>query len=206
MKKFLLIFAIAALFTATAEKAHAQTQVVQPFSMLDSTLFSTIPYKAKPTVQYYYMVQDSLCYANKWSYTNYFNDAAHDTVRFLRQRRLMIYVANSAPVGSITVIVHKDSTGTINAAKVYLEASNDGINWVRQNDTMTCTNIATNSHTWVLPNPIATTDVITTSNYNDYKYEFLPYLYYEIIYVGVSTSKADIHAFFVPRHRSTAPN
>ena len=114
-------------------------------------------------------------------------------------------MSNSQAVGSFGLYIHKDSTGTINACKAYLEASNDGINWVRQNDTMSTTNITNNYHTWVLPNPLPA-QTGSTSAYQDYKYEFMPYLYYEIIFVGVATSKADIHAFFVPRHRSTSTN
>lgn len=209
MKRFLSILAIGAMLTSLSfNKAEAQsTSVTQPFALLDSSLFSLKPYIAQPSTYRYYMVKDSLAIAQGWTSLNYYNDAARDTVRFARTRGLMIQIINTAPVGSFQMIVHKDSTGTINAAKVYLQASNDGVTWTTLNDTMSCTNITVNSHMWVLPSPNkAVGGGTSTSDYKDNPYEALPYLFYRLWYVGVATAKADIHAFFIPRHRSTSPN
>ena len=191
------------MFIGTEVKAQS-TQVTQPFSLMDSTYFSVKPYYNSPLS--FYMQKDSLAAKKGYSPTYY---PVSDTVRFLRQRTFIIQVTNSTPVGSFVAVIHKDSTGTINGAKVNLLASNDGINWVTLNDTLSCTNITNNSHTWIVPSPNVlgkTSPGTTTSDYKDAAYEYMPYLYYAIRYLGVATSKADIHCYFVPRHKSTSPN
>lgn len=207
MKKIGLIAIMAiGMFTAAIPQAKAQsTNVPTPFAMLDSTCFAVKPYYN--SVNQGYMQLDSFAVKNGYKYTNYPVGKQIDTVRFARQRSLMIQVTASTPVGAFTLIVHKDSTGTINAAKAYLEGSNDGINFYRLNDTMTCTNQSVNSHTWILPIPNHVAGAATsTSSYKDSPTAFLPFLYYHILFVGVATSKADIKAFYVPRHNSTSPN
>jgi len=203
MKK---ILSIAIMLVGLFLAAKAQnTAVTQPYALLDSTCFAVKPYVT--STNFGYMQRDSFAIKNGYTFTNYPLGKQVDTVRFARQRSLMIQVSATTPVGSFQLIVHKDSTGTINAAKAYLEGSNDGINFYRLNDTMTCTNVSVNTHTWVLPIPNkAVGGGTTTASYKDAPYEFLPYLYYHILFVGVATSKADIKAFYVPRHRSTSPN
>lgn len=185
MKKFFGILAIALVFSTSTYAQNAAGSgsgtVSQPSPMIDSVAFvGTTPFGA-----YNY---------NSYPVTN----GGKDTVRFARQLWLGTRVSQTYPIASIHITIHKDSTGTINAAKAYLEASDDGINWVRQLDTLSCTNITTNFHDWVLPNPTAQ-GVTGTGNYVNYKYAYLPYLYYRVLFVGVSTSKADVKAYFVGR-------
>ena len=165
--------------------ANAQNgNVTQPYSMIDSVAFvGTTPYGA-----YNYLA---------YPVTN----NGKDTVRFARLFWLGIRVSQTTPVASIHITIHKDSSGTINAAKAYLDGSDDGINWSRLPDTVTCTNITTNFHDWVLPNAYSnnSTRALTSSQYGIYAYQYLPYLYYRVIFLGVSTSKADLKAWFVPR-------
>lgn len=203
MKKLFSILVIGFTLAFSTQKAEAQsTSVSQPFAMLDSACFAFKPYYNSKNL--FYMQRDSFAIANGYTYLNY---PVKDTVRFARQRSLMIQVSNTQPVGSFELIVHKDSTGTVNACKAYLEGSNDGSNFTRLNDTLTCTNITTNSHIWVLPSPNkAVGSGATTSAYKDNPYESMPFLYYHILFVGVATGKVDLNAFFVPRHRSTSPN
>lgn len=181
MKKFFAILAISSMSLL----GNAQSGVVtQPYSMIDSNAFvGTTPY-------------------GNYNYLNYpTTGGGKDTVWFARNKFLAIRVSASTPVAAIQVTVHKDSSGTINAAIVKLQASNDGINWVTLPDTLTCTNITTNVHTWVLPNPwkLGTTAQLSTSGYAYYPYIYLPYLYYAVRFTGVSTSKADIKAYYIPR-------
>lgn len=182
MKKILSVLAILTFSVGVFAQNSASNLggvVNQPYPMIDSLTFvGTTPYGA-------------------YNYTSY---STKDTVRFARQLWLGTRISQTTPVGSFHVTIHKDSSGTINAAKAYLEGSDDGINWYRYNDTLSCTNITTNFHDWVLPTPNKSAGGgATTSDYKDNTYAFLPLLYYRVLFVGVSTSKADVKAYFIPR-------
>ena len=208
MKRIGLIITIGltlAISAITPNKAKAQSSAVKyPFALVDSAMYALKPYYN--SVSQGYMQPDSAMLTNGYSIYNY---PVWDTVRFARQRSLLIMINNTQPLASIQLNIHKYSTGTVNACKAYLEGSDDGVNWVRLNDTLTTTNVTMTSHIWIVPSPISpgtTSGTTSSTNYNDFKYEAMPYLYYHVLFVGVSTSKVDLKAFCVPRHKSVSAN
>src|ERR1700757_4960388 len=103
MKRIASILAIGIAFAAmltspTETKAQGNpTAVNQPFPMVDSTMYALKPYYN--SVSQGYMQLDSAYYANGYSIiTGQY--PVWDTVRFARQRSLLIQVNNTAPIGS----------------------------------------------------------------------------------------------------------